>query len=103
MRQVCVALRDEVGALFDDMPYEALVRAEQLLKELNDDPEPLTADEIRALVAILPASGETAYGLAWTVLHRIEASPHWPVADCLEDTSHEWVQHFKQALANSGL
>ena len=63
---------------------------------------PLTPDDIRALMQLLPRDGDTAFGLNWSLLHAIEAAPDWPMWDLLDDQTHEWVQTFRIRLANGG-
>jgi hypothetical protein len=64
---------------------------------------PLSSDDIRALISLLPAEGDTAFGLNWTILHAIEAAPAWPLWDTLEADGHEWIRIFRDRLANAGL
>lgn len=63
---------------------------------------PLSADDIGALISLLPADGDTAYGLNWSILHAVEAAPEWPLWDMLRDEENEWVRSFRQRLANAG-
>jgi hypothetical protein len=39
---------------------------------------------------VLPAREDSAYGLAWMLLHFIETSPSWPIWAALDDRS-PWV------------
>ncbi|MEJ6395678.1 hypothetical protein V8J82_20635 [Gymnodinialimonas sp. 2305UL16-5] len=62
-----------------------------------------TRDDVAALLSMLPANGDTASGLNWTILHRIEASPDWPIWDLLDQPEHEWHQILRQRLMNGGV
>jgi hypothetical protein len=88
-----------VPKLADDLEPEQLAAAMQLLDNLV---HPLSSDDIRALMGLLPAEGDLAYGLNWTILHAIEASPDWPLWDTLTDGNSEWVRVFLLRLANDG-
>lgn len=96
------AVRDLVAlgtVLTDDMPYETLVAAQELVGQLDS---PLNEDDIRALMTVLPADGDTTMGIVWPILHAIEASPAWPIWDVLVDMDHEWISIFVIRLANAG-
>jgi hypothetical protein len=86
--------------LTDYLAPHQIQRAEELLRSI---PEQLSTDDIRALVSLLPGEGGTAFGLNWTIVHAIEASPDWPLWDALRDPSNEWVRMLLQSLANAGI
>ena len=87
---------------------------EQLTDELDDKQlahataavdllrQPISAEEIRALLLLLPPNGDTAAGLNWTILHTLEASPLWPLWNMLQHDQHEWVRIARTRLANAG-
>jgi len=83
--------------LTDDLEVAELDAAAKLLDALV---HPLSSEDIRALMSVLPASGDTAYGLNWTILHEIESSPDWPLWDVLADTENDWVRTILRRLAN---
>lgn len=58
-------------------------QAEMYGEALRHLPDAPTAEEAAALVGLLPPDETTAFGLAWTLVHAIEASPEWPVWDAL--------------------
>lgn len=62
---------------------------------------PVSNDEARALMSLF--GPDDYYGLAWTVLHLVESAPDWPLWDCLEDTSNEWIQTLRRSLENAGI
>jgi hypothetical protein len=64
---------------------------------------PLVFDDVAGLMALLPADGDDACGINWTILHWIEASPHWPRWDLLDDDANEWVEVFLIRLKNAGI
>lgn len=92
-------LQQVAPALIDDLDQDQLDQATALLDELR---HPLSADDIEALIYLLPADGDTAHGLNWTILHAIEASPEWPIWRLLRDPDHEWIDLLKVRLHNGG-
>lgn len=54
-------------------------------------------------MSLLPANGDTAYELNWTILHLVKAAPSWPIWTALTDQSQEWVMIFLIRLKNAGL
>lgn len=64
---------------------------------------PLSEEEVLALLSVLPANGDTAFGLNWTILHSIEAAPSWPIWAALREPSHEWMRIFLVRLKNAGM
>lgn len=62
---------------------------------------PVTDDEARALITLF--GPDDFFTLAWSLIHLIETAPGWPLRDCLEDTSNEWVQYLKRYAENAGL
>src|SRR5262245_33127113 len=73
-----------------------LSRFESLLSLIGSElsEKPLADDEVRVLVGLF--GPDDAYGLAWSLLHLIEAAPNWPLDDCLKDASNnEWVRRLK--------
>ena len=86
--------------LTDDLDQTALTAAIGLLDGLAF---PLSEEDVTALISILPASGDTASGLNWTILHSVEAAPSWPIWATLQNQSHEWVQIMRLRLGNAGI
>ncbi len=85
--------------LTDQLDPAQLDAAVKLLDALV---HPLSSDDIRALMCLLPREGDLAHGLNWTILHAIEASPEWPLWDTLQDRKGEWVRTFLIRLGNDG-
>lgn len=96
--------------------FEALVRLGPLPRDDDLDdrtarpyvdaidalPESPTAQEAQALLAILPPDDSTALGLAWSVLHAIEASPAWPMWSELDDRNW-WTSLLRARCERAGL
>ena len=61
-----------------------------------------SAEEAVALVNTLPPDDSTSFGLAWAVLHAIEASPAWPIWAALDDRNW-WVSHLRARCTRAGL
>jgi hypothetical protein len=93
-------LHDIGGQLTDKLDDQQLAAATSAIDALS---HPLSAEDIRALLLLLPDGGDTASGLNWTILHAIEASPVWPLWETLGSNENEWVQILRRRLANAGL
>jgi len=80
----------------DEEDDEKLAELEAAVDAL---PEPLTDDEARELVRAL-GPGE-AYGIHWSLVHKLETAPGWPVAGALDDDSNPWVRRLRDRAANA--
>jgi hypothetical protein len=100
MQQAISGLLSIAPKLTTDMGPSKMDEAVALLDALT---HPLAPDDIAALTSLLPADGDDACGLNWTVLHAVEASPDWPRWELLTDTAHEWVEIFLIRLTNAGI
>ena len=69
---------------------------------VDDLPAGLSADDITVLLKLLPETGDTASGVNWTILHRIEASPDWPLWDLIAEPDHEWHMILRTRLKYGG-
>lgn len=76
--------------------------AQRYLEAVDALQEPPTAEEVHALIRVLPPDDSTAFGLAWSVLHAIEASPAWPVWSELDDRNW-WVRYLRERCERGGL
>ncbi|MCW3835458.1 hypothetical protein ACFQ1E_07035 [Sphingomonas canadensis] len=86
--------------LTDDLDAGQLAVATKYIDALT---HPLAPDDIRSAMALLPAEGDTAAGLNWSLLHAIEAAPDWPMWELLADRSNEWVRILRLRLANADI
>lgn len=77
---------------------EHLRQVEALLLSVT---KPVSNEEARALVKLFGSDG--CFGLAWSVLHLIESAPGWPLADCLVNSSNEWVASLRDRAVRGGL
>jgi hypothetical protein len=71
----------------------------EALDELTEAP---TVAEAVALVGLLPPDESTALGLAWSLVHAIEASPEWPVWSALDDRNW-WVTYLRERCERAGI
>ena len=76
--------------------------ARQFLEAIDALREPPTAEEALALITVFPPDDSDALGLAWGVLHAIEASPSWPVWSALDDHNW-WVSYLRARCERAGL
>lgn len=100
MQQAVSELLSVAPKLTTDMGQAAMNEAVAMLDALIF---PLAPDDIAGLMSILPADGDDACGLNWTVLHAIETSQDWPRWDLLTDAANEWVKIFLIRLKNGGI
>lgn len=87
--QEAIARLVELGRLPDERERDVakLEVLESVLKEVR---RPISDDDARALTTLFGSDG--CFGAAWTLVHLIETAPGWPLADCLQDTSNEWIR-----------
>lgn len=90
----------EVDQLTSDLDQRVIDDAVALLDAIA---APVSRADVEALVRLLPADGDDALGLNWTVLHAIESSPKWPVWELLRDDGNEWIETLRLRLVNSGI
>jgi hypothetical protein len=60
---------------------------------------PLTDEQVKALVGLLGPDG--AHGVAWSLLHVIEAAPGRGIKECLQNVENEWVARLKRSVENA--
>ena len=78
-----------------DPDVELLKRIENLLEQVE---QPVADDEARALAKLF--GPDNCFGLAWTLLHIIEAAPGWPLQDVLSGPRNLWIDTLAQAASN---
>lgn len=57
--------------------------------------KPLSDEEARAVIGLLPGDHGSYGGIAWDVLGLVESAPGWPMRDCLND-SNPWLQQLRE-------
>ncbi len=77
---------EDVGQDFFWEPWDRAVRALTM---------PATDEEAAVVVGVLPPGEDSAYGLAWHLLHFIESAPSWPQWELLDDRSW-WVSFLRE-------
>lgn len=89
-----------IGVPAESIPESTLIQQEQILLALKP---PFTDDELRVLLTLF--GPDDYFGLAQTLMHRIEASPQWlAVADTLlaqADQNNEWIQLLRTRIENA--
>ena len=63
--------------------------------------KPVTDEEARVLASLF--GPDDGFGLEETLIHLVESAPGWPLWDCLEDMSNEWIQRLRRRLENAGI
>ena len=63
--------------------------------------KPVTDEEARLLVRLF--GPDDCFELEKSLIHLIESAPGWPLWDCLEDASNEWIQMLRKRLDNAGI
>jgi len=63
-----------------------IAKYQKLIGELL---EPVSNEDASELVQLF--GDDDCFGLAWTLLHRIESAPGWPLEESLNATGNGWV------------
>ena len=63
--------------------------------------KPVTDEEARVLARLF--GPDDCFEMEQTLVHLVESAPGWPLWDCLEDTSNEWIQRLRRRLENAGI
>lgn len=93
-----IAMRRVAPLLTSNLAQE---QYDELARIWNDVDQPISEEEVRIFLSMLPADGDDAFGFNWSLLHAIEKSPCWPLWDALND-QNEWGRRLRQRLANAG-
>jgi len=98
MRPEVIALL-ELGALpaSSEADVEWLREFERRIGKIS---RPVSDEEARVLINLF--GPDDCFGAAWELVHLIETAPSWPIAECLQDTSNEWIRRLRQRAENSG-
>ncbi|ANP46128.1 hypothetical protein [Candidatus Viadribacter manganicus] len=75
---------------------------DEVLRLWADVSQPISEADVRILLTMLPADGDLAFEVNWTLLHAIERSLCWPLWDALSD-ENDWHRRLKLLLANAGI
>ncbi len=75
-------------------------RIQQYEDRLAKVVQPVTDEEARVLCKLF--GPDECYGLTWSLLHLIESAPNWPLAECLEEQSNEWICRLRRRAVNAG-
>jgi len=98
-------LRSQIQQLINmgPLPDSSSATSEQLVcyqNLLESIPLPVNDDEAIVLASLF--GSDDCYGMAWTLIHIIETSPHWPLAECLNDVRNEWILNLRTRAENGG-
>src|SRR5262245_26938359 len=100
------AMRSEVSALvaLGTLPTSKaeLSHIRRFGDSLAQVESPVSDEEARELVRMLPANDDDCFGMAWTLIHLIESAPSWPIQECLSDGDSPWIAHLRRAARNAG-
>ena len=96
MMQPAVERLVQIGLLptSDVATAPTLQELEALLAKVQT---PISDSEARALVRLF--GPDDCFGLAWSLLHLIETSPGWPIADALDGLHGEWIDRLRERSA----
>ena len=83
------------------MQPDQLAKLERYTRLIVSIQKPVTDDEARVLAGLF--GPDDCFELEETLVHLIESAPGWPMWDCLEDTSNEWIQTLRRRLQNAGI
>jgi hypothetical protein len=80
-----------------DATLESMRKLETALEPIKG---PLSDDEARLICRVF--GPDDCFGCAWTLLHLVETAPSWPIRDCLDDDSREWIRRLKDRARRGG-
>ena len=81
----------------EDADPEVVRRHELLIRALD---VPLSDDEARVLVNIFGKDG--CFGLASSLVARIETAPSWPILDSLSNIQNPWIVELRERARRGG-
>lgn len=100
-------MRSEVNNLISKGPLPSSTEVIQQITEWQETLEkveaPLSDEEAEAVTALFPPKDDDCFGLAWTLIHLVETSPHWPVHKCLQDTGNPWIARLRERCSRKGI
>jgi hypothetical protein len=83
------------------MQPEQLEKLERYTLLIASIQKPVTDQEARVLASLF--GPDDCFELEETLVHLVESAPGWPLWDCLQDTSNEWIQTLRRRLENAGI
>jgi len=93
-------MRPEVKQLVSRGPLPGSKAGVQQVKEWQEAFEkikpPISDEEAKALSSLFPPTDDDCFGLAWSLIHLVETSPHWPLQECLQNSDEPWVARLRQ-------
>src|SRR5262249_18422639 len=88
-------MRDEISILISKGPLPSSTANAQQIQDwqatLDKISVPLSDDEAEALIALFSAREDDCFGLAWSLVHLVETSPHCPIQRCLNAIGNPWI------------
>ena len=96
----------------DERPEDEIVALlSEYERNLDALERPVTDEEAMALLKVFHPSGDSCFGLAWTLLHSIETAPNWPARPAtsemgkafesrLQGSDEPWLQFLWQRILN---
>jgi hypothetical protein len=91
-------LPDEAWVI-NNSSLELLKRYEELIGSIH---APMSDEEACSLTSLFPNDDSSTFGLAWSVLHLIEAAPGWPVPGSLENVQNYWIKFLRDRARRAG-
>src|SRR5262245_11640318 len=93
-------MRAEIAHLLSKGPIPSSKGNVQQIKEWQEAFEritpPVSDEEAEALTGLFPPDDDDCFGLAWSLIHLVETSPHWPLQRCLQDTNKPWIARLRR-------
>lgn len=81
----------------DSADPEVIKRHEMLIRALD---VPVSDDEACVLVNIF--GDDDCFGLASSLVARIETAPSWPIFDCLRNDQNPWIVELRERARRGG-
>lgn len=97
--QQCIARLAEMPPLpsEDDADPKEVLKYEELIRSINC---PISNEEAKLLVNLFGIDG--CFGLAASLVQRIETAPGWPLLDTLVDSDNPWIRELLSRSRRGG-
>jgi hypothetical protein len=100
-------MRSEISNLVGKGPLQSSKGSAQQITDwqvaIEKIKPPVSDEEAKALADLFPATEDDCFGLAWSLIHLVETSPHWPLKQCLEGRDNPWIELLRLRLRNAGI